>query len=951
MILGTARRRRIEAICEAALARDGTDRNAFLNRECAGDESLRRDVEALLAHAATSDRFLSTPIGALAAGVMTTTWIGRRFGTYEVISAIGVGGMGEAYRARDHRLGRDVAIKVLPASFAADRERLARFEREARVLAALNNPHIASIYGLEDVDGAAVLVLEFVSGETLGDRIVRGPIAIRDVIPIAQQIAEALEAAHDKGIIHRDLKPSNIALTTDGAVKVLDFGLAKANVATAAEPSQSPTFTLTARDGVLLGTAPYMSPEQARGQTVDKRTDIWAFGCVLYEMLTGRMAFAGATTSDHIAAILEREPDWSVLPAQMPSHIQQALRGCLQKDVQHRWHDIGDVRLLLQASISLSPTVVGVGRRIAFAWVLAGTLLGAGIGAFTVGRPLRSNITATAVVTRSTVAAAPGTLINGGLALSPDGQTAVFVGIANDRTQLYARTMNQAVAKPILGTEGGSNPFFSPDGQWVAFAQDRKIKKVAVTGGAPQTVCDAIQFVSGAWGDDNRIVFASTSRSGLSWVSADGGTPQILTTPNRGEREKTHRSIDVLPGGQALLMTVGTSDITTFDDARIEVLSVATGERKVLISGGMRPLYVPTGHVVYARSGSLFAVPFDLTRLQVTGPPVTVVEDVATYPDIGYASFAVSRNGSLLYLSAVSAETRTLTWVDQNGRTEVIGDLHRPFEFPRLSPDGRRIAVTMDRATAEIWLYDLERTTFTRLVTGWDNLQPLWSPDGARIVFNSNRGTLGGRTLFWQAADGTTAPQPLTADERADQFADAWSPDGRFLLFSQVRPGGSSGLWMWASDSREARPLQDMSGSQRAARLSPDGRWIAYESDQSGRSEVYVRAFPGPSRTWQVSLEGGSVPVWAPTGRELFFRNGASIFAANVVMTPEFAAAKPKRLFDVPRWWAVRPAFDVARDGRFLILQRDEVQLRTEFTLVQNWFDELNRLVPSKATR
>jgi len=257
----------------------------------------------------------------------------------------------------------------------------------------------------------------------------------------------------------------------------------------------------------------------------------------------------------------------------------------------------------------------------------------------------------------------------------------------------------------------------------------------------------------------------------------------------------------------------------------------------------------------------------------------------------------------------------------------------------------------MDRATAEIWLYDLERTTFTRLVTGWDNLQPLWSPDGARIVFNSNRGTLGGRTLFWQAADGTTAPQPLTADERADQFADAWSPDGRFLLFSQVRPGGSSGLWMWASDSREARPLQDMSGSQRAARLSPDGRWIAYESDQSGRSEVYVRAFPGPSRTWQVSLEGGSVPVWAPTGRELFFRNGASIFAANVVMTPEFAAAKPKRLFDVPRWWAVRPAFDVARDGRFLILQRDEVQLRTEFTLVQNWFDELNRLVPSKATR
>jgi serine/threonine-protein kinase len=582
------------------------------------------------------------------------------------------------------------------------------------------------------------------------------------------------------------------------------------------------------------------------------------------------------------------------------------------------------------------------------AWILGVVVVSVALG-LAVWSLMRPRAAVTRAVTRSVIALPGGTqlLDYSAFAFSPDGRTAVFAAEDSGR-RLYLRPLNSLGATPIAGTDGGLDPFFSPDGRWVGFWGDNKIKKIAVSGGAPLVVCDAagIGVNAPVWGEDETIVFASTSGAGLLRVSANGGTPQVLTTPNRGEREKTHRLPEVLPGGKAVVMTVGTADITSFDDARIEAFTIATGERKVLIRGGMNARYVSSGHLVYARSGSLLAVPFDVNRLEVTGPPVALVDDVFMDPASGIADFAISHDGSLLFASGGAAKSDGgLLWVDRQGRSEAVTDARRPFNFPRLSPDGQRIAVTIDGATSEIWVYDLIRTTAARLVYGWDNGQSVWSPDGARLAFNSNSGTSGGRNLFWRAADGTGEAERLTPDALVFQSFQSWSPDGRFLVFTQNDPETKADLWILSVQDHKSRPLLRTPASELNANISPDGRWVAYQSNQSGRPEVYVQAFPGPSRNWQVSPDGGSFPVWARNGRELFYRNAGWMMATDITAASEFAAGRPKRLFDASPFanW-----FDVARDGRFLMTKMDKLPPITHLNLVQNWAEELKARVPTK---
>ena len=915
-------------------------------------------------------RFLSTPIDELAAGVMADPWIGRRFGSYEVVMPLGAGGMGEVYRARDSRLGRDVAIKVLPASFVADRERLARFEREARVLAALNDPHIASIYGVEDADGATVLVLELVEGQTLAERIARGPMPIAEALPVAKQIAEALEIAHEQGIVHRDLKPANIKITPTGTVKVLDFGLAKSGGSSAPERSRSPTITVDGtRGGVLLGTAAYMSPEQARGQSVDKRADVWAFGCVLFEMLTGRIAFPGATVSDHIAAVLERDPDWTLLPESTPPAIRRLLRRCLEKDSGRRLHDIADARIEIDDAIASQDHNAAAapedGRgpghaKRRWTWALAcGVSIVLAVlttWAIAARRSQAEPPTIRSVVTLPTAVVIPEAIASM-IALSPDGRLLAFAALANGHSQIFIRPMDALTATPLAGTEGPSTgpevasaPAFSPDGQWLAFAAGGALKKIAISGGAPQQVAAAPGLKSILWTNDGRIIFNSlgelvgavNAEPGLISVSANGDSPEVLTRLDAGSRDKTHRAAELLPGGKVLLMEVGTTDMSSFDESRIEAVTLATGRRRVLVRGGMQPRYASTGHLIYARAGSLLSVPFDVDRLEVLGTPSVVTEDVYTDSVWGYANFAVSRNGSLAYASGgVNAHASSLVWVDRKGRTENAAAVRQNFSQLRISPDGQRIAVCIDTGNTAIWVYDLRRTTRSILTHGWNNHTPIWSADGSRVTFTSDRPRKAGElNIYSQSADGTGDPTPLPGE--GGGYADDWSTGDRHLLF---RSADTNHLLIWSAADRRVRALEQTTASGSDARFSPDGRWIAYQSDQTGKNEVYVQQFPGPSASWPVSLSGGEYPMWSHDGRQLFFRDGARVMAADVMHSAQFSTGRPKLLFEMPDVLADHGSYDVARDGRFLMI-RHEPRVATQINFVQNWFAELKTRVP-----
>jgi eukaryotic-like serine/threonine-protein kinase len=880
--------------------------------------------------------------------------VGTRLGPYEILAAIGAGGMGEVYRARDAKLGRDVALKVLPEAFARDAERMARFQREAKVLASLNHPSIASIYGLEDSGATHALVMELVEGPTLADRIKQGPIPIDESLRIAKQITEALEYAHERGIVHRDLKPANVKVTSDDAVKVLDFGLAKAIEGDAAsiDISTSPTMSRMATlAGVLLGTAAYMSPEQAKGKAVDRRADIWAFGCVLYEMLTRKMAFSGETVTDTLAAVIRAEPDWTLLHQATPIRIRVLLQRCLQKDPKQRLRDIGDARISLEEVLSGGPEPSPVGTALVspLLWrrkmiVSVGTLLfGAAIASLATWslKPSPSPPR----VTRTVITLPPGQRLSGfgdlALAISPDGSQLAYVATTQEAggetRRIYLRAMNRLEANPIPGTEGAVDPFFSPDGQWLGFFADGKMKKISVSGGAAQTLTDDSTPEGGTWSNQGTIVFSHGAQF-LQQVPDAGGSPQPLTRLEKGEIG--HIWPDFLPGGKAVVFEGGQGVVGQ---------PMGTSERRNLTQGGVSPRYLPSGYLIYAQAGNLMAVPFDPQRLEVKGAPVPVVQEVMQESTPAPAQYSVSATGSLVYVpGSAQASQNKLVWVSRNGAEQSLPAPTRDYEGPRVSPDGRRVALS---SAGQIWLYDLARDTLTRLTFEGDlNGGPIWTPDGKRIAFSSDRG--GALNLFWQMADGSGGVERLTTSEHI-QAPSSWLPNGPLLSFIEFDPRPS--IWVLPLSDRKPQPFLQTAANLGMPQFSPDGHWMAYVSNESGRSEIYVQPYPSPGGKWQISTDGGSEPVWNRNGRELFYRSGNKMMAVGIATEHSFSAGNPKTLFQgqyVSSRSVPFPEYDVTPDGqRFLMLKpaTPEQAAPAQINVVLNWTEELKRLVATGA--
>jgi serine/threonine protein kinase/Tol biopolymer transport system component len=902
---------------------------------------------------------------------------GTKLGLYEVVGAIGAGGMGEVYRARDTKLGREVALKVLPEALAADAERIGRFEREAKVLASLNHPNIASIYGFEDSGGVHALVMELVEGQTLAEWIAGGAgapagggrptdagriaaagetsrarvpvplggVSIEEALPIARQIAEGLEYAHERGIVHRDLKPANVKITPDGAVKLLDFGLAKAlegDGATASDPASSPTMSrLATQAGIILGTAAYMSPEQAKGKAVDRRADIWAFGCVLYEMLTGHKPFDGETITDILASVVKEEPDWARLPSNTPQVIRKLLLRCLQKDPKQRLQAIGEARIAIEETLSgaapdsssLAPaaaTAIPAPRGwLATTWVVATLAIIAGaLGVV----HYRSGL-APAPVMRFTLAPPEGgefaTHVGAAAVLSPDGARMAYVLQKGEQTQLYVRDLDQTQGRALPGTEGAMTPFFSPNGKWVAFFAKAKLQKIAVTGGAPEMLCAAADARGGDWGPDDTILFTPTPNSPLERVSANGGTPEPVTTLNEAPKpdSRSHRWPSYLPGGKQALFNVVYHAGNPLDHSDIAVVSLATGKYQILIRGGSYPRYVPGGYIVYVVGTDMLAAPFDAASSRVTGPPVTIVKGVETQPYSGGAQFSFSESGTLLYLpkSNQPVPKDRLVWVDRKGAARPITATLHAYSSPGVSPDGKRIVVQVNDQTPGVWLYDVTRDTLSPLAVEGSDGSPILTPDGQNVIYNSVRN--GSEGLWMRRVDGSGSEHNFTATTML-QSPSSVSPDGKLLAFTKGTATQSVLMVLSLTGAHTPRPLLAGAGNRAAGAFSPGGQWIAYVSDESGQNEVYVAAASGQGEKWQISSGGGAEPVWARNGRELFYRSGNKMMAAEVSTGEQFSAAKPKELFESDfehRRGPVNnltPDYDVSPDGRrFLMIQ------------------------------
>jgi serine/threonine-protein kinase len=900
--------------------------------------------------------------------------VSSRLGPYEILSALGAGGMGEVYRARDTTLNRDVAIKVLPDLFACDSERLARFTREAQTLASLNHPNIAHIHGLEESEGVRALVMELVEGEDLAQRITRGAIPLDEAVPIARQIAEALEAAHGQGVIHRDLKPANIKVREDGTVKVLDFGLAKMMEpvsATSANAMSSPTLSIHATQaGIILGTAAYMSPEQAAGKPVDKRSDLWAFGVVLMEMLTGRPVFTGETVSHVLASVLKSDPDWAAFPANTPAPIRRLLRRCLNKDRKRRLADAADARLEIDEALApideagtVSVTMPGTAWSRALPWAVVGALATGLALVVVLGAPwhaaARPRVTRTAIVNTGTAALT----INGAdrdLAITPDGTHVVYIG--NGGTQLFVRALD--ALEPVAIASGQlREPFVSPDGQWVGFIDSNILKKVAITGGPSIALAGIDAGSRGAtWSPDDTIIFATANpATGLQRVSAAGGTTEVLSRPDRAQGEADHLWPEILPGGGAVLFTI-TSQTGGLDAAQVAVRDLRTGTQKVLLRGGSQGHYVASGHLVYVAAGTLRAIPFDPNRLETHGTAVPVLPRLAV-TNTGAGDFAVAADGTLVYvdasgsLGAQGANARTLVWVDRTGKEEPIIAPPRAYEHPRLSPDGTRLVLSSGDQEQDLWIWDLRRTTLTRLTL--DPAQdwfPLWTPDGRRIVFSSVRG--GGQpNLWWQAADGTGTAEPLTTTSNA-KFLTGITPDGTAVVYNEAVPTMGRDLFQVTLDgTHRVTPLLQTKFDERNGTVSPDGRWLAYESNSSGSFEIYVRPFPNVAAgQWQVSTAGGRQPLWARSGKELFYlgADNALLRVPVEASGTTWNVGTPMTLLEGRYYTGTGSgrAYDVSPDGqRFLMIKApgaDVSAVPPAIIVVQHWDEELKRLVPTK---
>jgi len=885
---------------------------------------------------------------------------GSALGGYRIIAAIGAGGMGEVYRARDTKLNRDVAIKILPELFALDPDRLTRFTREAQTLAALNHTNIAQIYGM--VDHPAGLVMEFADGDDLSAIIGRGPLAIADAVAIARQIAEALEAAHEQGIVHRDLKPANVKVRGDGTVKVLDFGLAKALDPVAGpevpaySPTNSPTFTSPAVgtiQGIILGTAAYMAPEQARGRAVDKRADIWAFGVVLFEMITGAQTFAGDTISEVMASVMKDDPDWTRLPPDTPPQVRRLLRRCLAKDPKQRLRDIGDARLLLDDVEPPVPSVVdhrGARSRaigvvpavtVALACMVATAAAvrlwwpGASAGAALAGSP-HLHI---ALPGDDEVAAAD----TSPLAISPDGNRVAYIGAHGGRGLLFERALGEAEPKALPGTEGAGSPFFSPDGQWIGFFTQDKLKKVAVGGATVQVLCDVASSRGGTWAADGQIYFAPSNIGGIFRVSDGGGAPVEVTRLDRAHGEVSHRWPLALQDGKTMLFTIWTGPGP--DERKIVRLSLATGERQDLVRGGDRAKYLQGGYLVYVRLDDLFAAPWRPTDTRVDSAAPIALREHARMENEGAGAYDISSNGTLVSITGGAMRyAQRLVWVDGAGQVDPLPVPERDYESVWISPDGTRALVQIREGSMGLWIYDFARHTLTPFMTSGGSSQAgAWTPDGKSIIYRGTRN--GTRDLYRHAADGTGAEQRLTVGE-GSQTPGSVSPDGKWLVFNvQGGKHGAGELMAIRLDGPlPAEPQKIKADGGQNGQISPDGKWLAYSAPASDRIEIFVQAFPGPGPRTQISTDGGDESLWSRNGRELFYQKGDRLMGVTVSLSPVFSASSP-RLIAQGRFRPApnsKTAYDVAADGRFLRVQQVEPERPlNRIDIVLNWIAEV----------
>jgi Tol biopolymer transport system component len=912
---------------------------------------------------------------------------GAKLGPYQIIGAIGAGGMGEVYRARDTRLDRTVAIKVLPTHLADRSELRERFEREARTIASLNHPHICTLHDIGQQDGIDYLVMEYLEGETLAHRLLKGSLPLEQVLQYAIEISDALDKAHRKGVTHRDLKPGNIILTKTGT-KLLDFGLAKlkqevapANVQLSELPTASDP--LTAK-GTIVGTLQYMAPEQLEGKEVDARTDIFAFGAVVYEMATGKRAFEGKSQASLIAKILETDPPpMSSLQPMTPPALGRVVKKCLAKEPEKRWQAASDVCDELKwiaeggsQAGSVTPLVAQRKSRERLAWSVAVAVLVAALalGAFEYLQRAPQGAQTTRFFVSPPEArslAGFGTVTSGSaapLSVSPDGRRIVFVaGSPDGKYLLWVRSLDTLTGQALAGTEGASAPFWSPDGATLGFFAGGKLKKIDVSGGPATTLCDAPDNRGGTWSRDGVIVFNPGNRTALQKVSTSGGVTTAATVLGQGE--VGHYRPSFLPDGRHFLYRASTGSETS---GPIYLGSLDSAERKLLLDADASNVVYTQGHLLFLRETTLMAQPFDPRRLALTSSAFPIAEQIQTqgnFPPSGV--FSASENGVLAYQAGTATANSQLVWFDRTGKQ--IGMLGDPAEYGgiELSPDGRQASVSIpDEAGKgrDIWVYDVARGLRTRFTFDRANeLASIWSPDGSRVVFDSDR--KGHLDLYQKASSGAGAEEMLLEDS-LDKYPESWSPDGQSLAFHEIDPAMQRDIWVLrmgdaspgsgevpsgaSGQARKAQPFLRTRFDEASLRFSPDGRWLAYISNETGRYEIYVQPYPGPGGgKWQISTEGGTEPVWNPNGRELFYRSGGKMMAVDIATQPSFAVGKARMLFEgeyVPTP-ATLSNYDVSPDGqRFLMLKPiDEAAGPTQINVVLNCFEELKRRVPAGA--
>ena len=880
--------------------------------------------------------------------------IGTKLGAFDILGLLGEGGMGQVYKARDTRLNRTVAIKVLPSHFSNNPEMKARFDREAQTIAGLNHPNICVLYDVGHQDGTDYLVMEYLEGQTLAQRLEKGALPLDEALKIAIELADALDKAHRQGVVHRDLKPGNVMLTKSGA-KLLDFGLAKLRQETQPSTlSALPTNADVTAKGTILGTLQYMAPEQLEDGQVDTRTDIFAFGSVLYEIVTGRKAFQGKSQMSVIGAILkDTPPPVSMLQPVAPALLDRIISRCLEKDPENRWQSARDVQAELSWVAETQDALPSTSQRTVhgwfpkFAWLAVCVALAVPAVVFTTVYLPSRNTTPSTAIRKFAIVVPPSielTVENlQNFNFSRDAKQIVFAGRSGGRIQLYRRMLDEFETLPVTGTDGASQPFFSPDGQWIGFLARGQLKKIAVTGGTPVVLCDVQDIHEATWGTDDNILFSKVG-SGLFRVPAGGGTPQSVTKVDIVQGETEHEFPEILPGGQAVLFTAAKGYL----DTNVAVYSQKTGQHRILFKG-LKPRFVPTGHIVFARvGGSLWAIPFDPGRLEVTGAAVPILEGIRSEFGV-WPYFAIGSDGTLAYVPG--SPLKQLVWLDRKGEVEQLGFAARPYESPRISSDGRSLAATVREENHDVWTFDLDRGTSTRMTNApGEDETPVWIAARQELVYAGD--SPGGTRLVKTTMAGISGAQVLLQPDGNHRHTDSVSPDGRQLAFTEFSRETGADIWILPLEGdHRPQPFLQTASNESEARFSPDGRWIAYISNESGRNEVYVQAYPGHAGKLQISSDGGEEPVWSHDGRELFYRNTTKMMAAEIVTGPALKASKPRLLFD-GRYenlsW--EPNYDVSADAqKFLMLKSLDNTPPNQINIVLNWYEELKRRAGSGA--